>query len=203
MSRQLYPSDLTDAEWTKLKPLLPAHNNRLGSPREVELREVINALMYVADNGIKWRAMPHDLPAWQTVYGYFRRWSQSGMWEQINQALGQQVRVAVGREEQPSLGLIDSQSVKMAQKADATQPSWHGESSALRGNKRVVATGEPKGRLERAPSRGFEQGIDGNKKVRNAPPSSRHTFPPSHGGKQRADLNAFKLGRRLKGASDI
>ena len=110
MPRQPYPSDLSDAEWTKLKPLLPVEN-RIGSPRKVELREVMNALMYVADNGIKWRAMPHDLPAWQTVYGYFRRWSQSGMWEKVNQALAQQVRVAAGREEQPSLGLLDSQSV--------------------------------------------------------------------------------------------
>jgi transposase len=117
MTRKLYPSDLSDAEWTKLKPLLP-QDNRIGSPRQVELREVVNALMYVADNGIKWRAMPHDLPAWQTVYGYFRRWSQSGVWEQVNQALARQVRVADGREEQPSLGLVDSQSIKMTQKGD-------------------------------------------------------------------------------------
>lgn len=118
MPRQPYPSDLTDTEWTKLKPLLPPDENRIGSPREVELREVVNALMYVADNGIKWRAMPHDLPAWQTVYGYFRRWSQSGLWEQLNQALFKQVRIESGREEQPSLGLVDSQSVEMAQKGD-------------------------------------------------------------------------------------
>jgi len=118
MPRKPYPSDLTEAEWSKLKPLLPAEKNRIGSPREVELREVVNALMYVADNGIKWRAMPHDLPAWQTVYGYFRRWSQSGVWEQANQALGKEVRIEAGREEQPSLGLVDSQSVEMGQKGD-------------------------------------------------------------------------------------
>lgn len=122
MQRQSYPSDLTDAEWTKLKPLLPAEN-RIGSPREVELREVVNALMYVADNGIKWRAMPHDLPAWQTVYGYFRRWSQHGVWEQVNQALVKAVRIDAGREEQPSLGLVDSQSVEMAQKGDLNKVS--------------------------------------------------------------------------------
>jgi transposase len=106
-------------EWAKLKPLLAAEENRIGTPREVELREVVNALMYVADNGIKWRAVPHDLPGWQTVYGYFRRWSQSGVWEQANQALGKQVRIAAGRDEQPtSLGLVDSQSVEMTQKGD-------------------------------------------------------------------------------------
>jgi transposase len=118
MRRKPYLTDLSDAEWTELKPLLAAEQNRIGSPREVELREVVNALMYMADNGIKWRAIPHDFPAWQTVYGYFRRWSQSGVWEQVNQALGQKVRVKSGREEQPSLGLIDSQSVKMSQKGD-------------------------------------------------------------------------------------
>lgn len=100
-----------------LEPLLPP-DKPIGSPREVELREVVNALMYVADNGIKWRALPHDFPAWETVYGYFRRWTRSGVWEAVNQALSRQVRVEAGRNEQPSLGLIDSQSVKMAQKGD-------------------------------------------------------------------------------------
>lgn len=110
MTRKPYPSDLTDAEWEVLKPLLPAEKH-IGAPREVELREILNALLYVADNGIKWRAMPHDFPAWQTVYGYFQRWNHSGVWEQVNQALNRQVRLAAGREEQPSLGLMDSQSV--------------------------------------------------------------------------------------------
>ena len=115
MTRKPYPSDLKDAEWAVLKPLLPP-KKPIGSNSEVELREVVNALMYVADNGIKWRAMPHDFPAWETVYGYFRRWTHSGVWEAVNQALGRQVRVEAGRDEQPSLGLIDSQSVEMAQK---------------------------------------------------------------------------------------
>jgi len=79
--------------------------------------------MYVVDNGIKWRAMPHDLPAWQTVYGYFQRWSQSGVWEQVNQALRQNVRIQAGQEAEPSLGLIDSQSVKMAQKGALNRES--------------------------------------------------------------------------------
>jgi putative transposase len=107
----------------RVKSLLPAEQNRLGNPRKVELPEVVNALMYVADNGIKWTAMPHDLPAWQTVYGYFHRWSQSEVWEQVNRALGREVRVESRREEQPSLGLIDSQSVEMAQKGGLTKAS--------------------------------------------------------------------------------
>lgn len=115
MTRKPYPSDLTDAEWMILEPLLPP-KKLVGSEREVDLREVINALMYVADNGIKWRAMPHDLPAWQTVYGYLQRWSQSGLWEQMMVALARQVRLQVGRHEQPSLVAVDSQSVEMTQK---------------------------------------------------------------------------------------
>lgn len=115
MTRKPYPSDLSDQEWAMLEPLLPQHNG-IGSRREVELREVVNALMYVADNGIKWRALPHDFPAWQTVYGYFRRWSQSGVWEQVNTTLGKQIRFAAQRQEQPSLVAVDSQSVEMAQK---------------------------------------------------------------------------------------
>lgn len=77
MTRKPYLSDLKDAEWAVLEPLLPP-NKPIGSPREVELREVVNALLYVADNGIKWRARPHDFPAWETVYGYFRR--SSAQW---------------------------------------------------------------------------------------------------------------------------
>jgi transposase len=122
MSRKPYPSDLSDAEWAILEPLLPAQKP-IGAPRAVKIREVVNALMYVTDNGIKWRALPHDFPAWQTVYGYFRRWNQSGVWEQVNCALNRQVRLDAGRFEQPSLGLIDSQSVEMTQKGGQSSVS--------------------------------------------------------------------------------
>jgi len=130
MHREPYPSDLSDQEWAVLEPLLP-QGNGIGSPRSVQLREVVNALMYVADNGIKWRGMPHDFPAWQTVYGDLRRWSESGVWEQIHQALTRQVRLDAGRAENPSLGLMDSQSVEMAQKG--------GQSAASTATKRSKA----------------------------------------------------------------
>ena len=116
MSRQSYPSDLTDQEWQQLKPLLPQERNPIGTPRTLELREVVNALLYVVDNGIKWRALPHDFPPWQTVYGYFRRWSQTGVWQDVHQALRRTLRIAAGHEPEASLGLIESQSVRMAQK---------------------------------------------------------------------------------------
>ena len=111
MSRKPYPSDLNDDEWEKIKPLLPAPNT-MGSPRVVELREVLNAIFYRVDNGCKWRALPHDFPPHQTVYDYFRRWVKTGRWEQINQALVRQVRVYEGRHETPTLAIIDSRSVK-------------------------------------------------------------------------------------------
>ncbi len=115
MNYQYYPTDLSDAEWEKIHPLLPPEKP-VGKQREVDLREVLNAIFYRADNGIKWRALPSDFPAWQTVYGYFRLWVRLGIWEQINTELVQQVRVAAGREAEPSLVIIDSQSVKLGQK---------------------------------------------------------------------------------------
>lgn len=115
MSQPSYKSDLTDQEWQTIEPLLPAPKP-VGSGRKVDLREVLNAIFYRADNGIKWRALPGDFPAWQTVYGYYRLWVRLGVWEQINSVLVQQVRSSVGREAQPSLVIIDSQSVKLGQK---------------------------------------------------------------------------------------
>lgn len=115
MSHKIYESDLKDAEWKRIAPLLPLEK-MLGSKREVDVRDVLDAIFYRADNGTKWRNLPGDFPAWQTVYGYFRLWVRLGVWERINTELVRQVRVEAGREAQPSLGIIDSQSVKLGQK---------------------------------------------------------------------------------------
>jgi transposase len=115
MSQRNYDSDLRDEEWRRIAPLLPPQKP-VGQLREVSLREVLNAIFYRADNGTKWRNLPSDFPAWQTVYGYYRLWVRLGLWEQINQALMQQVRLQAGRQAQPSLAIIDSQSVKLGQK---------------------------------------------------------------------------------------
>jgi transposase len=80
-----YSSDLTDAEWQRIEPLLPA-DKPVGRLREVDLREVVDAIFYRVENGVKWRNLPADFPAWQTVYGYFRVWVCLGVWEAINQA---------------------------------------------------------------------------------------------------------------------
>jgi transposase len=115
MSQRYYDSDLRDEEWRRIAPLLPPQKP-VGKLREVSLREVLNAIFYRADNGTKWRNLPSEFPAWQTVYGYYRLWVRLGLWEQINQALVQQVRLHEGRDAQPSLAIIDSQSVKLGQK---------------------------------------------------------------------------------------
>ena len=114
MSRLPYPSDLSDDEWELIKPLIPVHQG-VGHPQEVNLREIVNAILYWVDNGIKWRAMPHDLPNWSTVYDYYRRWVKLGLWEKINEHLVKLVRLAEGRDEQPSLTSIDSQSVRTSE----------------------------------------------------------------------------------------
>lgn len=115
MTKPFYDSDLTDAEWQIIEPLLPPPKP-VGKDREVDLRQVLNAIFYRADNALKWRALPSDFPAWQTVYGYYRLWVRLGVWEQINAALVRQVRQAEGREGEPSLVIIDSQSVRLGQK---------------------------------------------------------------------------------------
>jgi putative transposase len=114
LQREPYPSDLTDDEWKLIEPLIPVHQG-VGHPQTVNLREIINAIFYWADNGIKWRAMPHDFPNWSTVYDYYRRWVKTGLWERINSYLNKLVRRVEARDEEPSLMAMDSQSVKTAE----------------------------------------------------------------------------------------
>lgn len=111
MSRKAYATDLTDTEWFLIEPLLPPVSV-IGRPRTVALREIINAILYVLRGGCAWRLLPHDFPAWQTVYGYFRRWHRAGLWEQLNDTLREAVRHQAQRNLQPSAAIMDSQSVK-------------------------------------------------------------------------------------------
>lgn len=111
MTREPYASDLTDTEWLLLEPLIPAEKPG-GRHRTVVMREVLNAIFYVLRAGCAWRLLPHDFPAWQTVYGYFRDWRTSGLWEQLNAALRPAVREEDEREAEPSAAIVDSQSVK-------------------------------------------------------------------------------------------
>lgn len=110
MKTHTYPTNLTDAEWARLEPLLPAA--RTGRPRHHSLRTIVNALLYVLRTGCAWRLLPADWPAWQSVYYYLRKWRREGTLERIHTVLREELRIALGRDPQPSAGSVDSQSVK-------------------------------------------------------------------------------------------
>lgn len=113
LPRKAYPSDLTDEQWNLLKPLVrPRRSDGIGRPREVDLREVVNAILYLNRSGCQWDMLPHDLLPKSTVYDYFAQWRDDGTWQKIVDTLRTQVRVAAGREPTPSAMCIDSQSVK-------------------------------------------------------------------------------------------
>ena len=113
-SNQTYPTDLNDTEWMQIAPYLP-EPKRTGRPREIPWREIMNGMFYIVKNGCVWRALPHDLPAWQTVYYYFRLFGKDQIWEKMNATIRTSVRVKEGREPQASAMIIDSQSIKSAE----------------------------------------------------------------------------------------
>lgn len=110
-----YPSDLTDAEWALVEPLIPPAK-RGGGKRTVNMREVVNGLMYVLSTGCQWRAIPKDFPAKSTIYGYFDLWTYDDTIDRIHHALYVLCRAFDGREASPTAAVIDSQSVKSAEK---------------------------------------------------------------------------------------
>lgn len=108
--RAAYPSDLSDAQWDLVADLFPAAET--GRPREVNLRDVLDAICYVNRTGVQWRYLPHDFPRWDVVYSYFRKWGKDGTWDRMLRVLREGVRQQAGREPTPSLACVDSQSVK-------------------------------------------------------------------------------------------
>jgi transposase len=118
-SRLRYPSDLTDEEWALIAPSIPPAK-RGGTKRTVDLREVVNGLMYILSTGCQWRAIPKDLPPRSTLHGYFDLWSWDGTLERMHHALYVACRERAGREASPSAAIIDSQSVKSAEKGGRT-----------------------------------------------------------------------------------
>jgi len=114
MERKAYPTDLTDEQWDLVRPLLPAAKPG-GRPRSVDLREVLNGVLYVVRGGASWRMLPHDLPPWGTVHFYYRCWRLDGTWAKIMEGLRTRLRHAEGRKKSPSAAIVDSQTIRTAQ----------------------------------------------------------------------------------------
>lgn len=136
-----YPSDTTDAQWAVIDPLLPdpAWLAGKGGRREVHCRrQIVDAIFYVADNGIKWRALPVDFPPWSTVYNYFTAWEAAGVTQDVLDGLRDRVRLREGRAAAPSAAVIDSASVRAAETVGAASRGYDA-GKKINGRKRHIA----------------------------------------------------------------
>ena len=127
-----YPSDVTDAEWDVIAPLLPGARFG-GRPRTAVLRHVVNAIFYISRSGCAWRMLPSDFPPYQTVYHYFRAWKKDGTWTKVHDTLRDLLRQKEGREASPSAAILDSQSAKTTEKG--------APEATMRGRKSTGASG--------------------------------------------------------------
>jgi transposase len=119
-----YPTDMTDAEWDLARPFVDVPQRGSGRQRRVVLREVLNAVFYILGTGCQWRALPKDLPPRSTVHDYFVRWQCDGTLRRLHHALYEQAREMAGKEASPTTALVDSQSVKGAERGGARSIRW-------------------------------------------------------------------------------
>ncbi len=135
-----YPTDMTDEEWTAVRPLMPVPGwmrGRGGQPEAYCHRTMLDAIRYLVDNGIKWRAMPADFPPWDRVYAFFRRWRDHALVKEFHDRLRGQVRERLGRDAEPTAGVIDSQSIKADAVVGADSRGFDG-GKLINGRKRHV-----------------------------------------------------------------
>lgn len=114
-NRKQYTTDLTDMEWLILERFLAKcskEQDAPGRPMQHEPREIVDAIRYILRNGTSWRNLPGDFPPWPTVYYHFAKWREEGLWRKLNKHLRRELRKRLGRDEEPSAGVVDSQSVK-------------------------------------------------------------------------------------------